>query len=293
MGGRGASSHLTKGGGGLADYPKLKPAFEALKRELGEKHAEAMLALIMKAPADVRALWEDYGGRFKVNALRAGENSMAAYFSPADDAVHFEIKNGDSWVFHKSYAGPAYTTIFHEFGHMSSSLIARELTQSLVAQDYAGVYKGKDSAGNLILNRKYPILYSSAGALGDSLREELEGHIDRVRQQYYWGDYATSRSYVASRLVLEIKDKYGSDYKKYTGDISDMLEGAGIGFSHPLGLGHGLDYWHRFDVGVEAFAEMTAASISNPKSLQGIKDYFPKSYDVYTEMIKARRKKND
>ena len=56
--------------------------------------------------------------------------------------------------------------------------------------------------------------------------------------------------------------------------------------NYPLGVGHGRGYWARTKVNTEAFAEMYSATISSPESLEVIKKYLPKSYDVFSEMLK-------
>ena len=54
------------------------------------------------------------------------------------------------------------------------------------------------------------------------------------------------------------------------------------------GLGHGKNYWKNSveNQSVEAFAEFYASSIANKDSLKVLKNYFPKSYKVYNEIIK-------
>ena len=72
------------------------------------------------------------------------------------------------------------------------------------------------------------------------------------------------------------------------GDLSDMTMGnVGIDV---CGMGHGDSYWreslynHR-NQGKECFAEMMSASGTNPQSLEVIKKYAPKSYEIFTEII--------
>ena len=71
-------------------------------------------------------------------------------------------------------------------------------------------------------------------------------------------------------------------------DISDIME-ATLRYenSYPLGCGHGKRYWATHNVNTEAFAEMYSATISNPESLEVIKTYLPKSYNVFLEMLEA------
>lgn len=73
---------------------------------------------------------------------------------------------------------------------------------------------------------------------------------------------------------------------KTTGDISDIFEGATKGKVIGTG-GHSKNYWTTRSVAVEAFAEMFSATTTNPQSLGNIKKYFPKSYDVFNEMLKG------
>lgn len=84
--------------------------------------------------------------------------------------------------------------------------------------------------------------------------------------------------------------QYSNDMRDRS-DISDMFEGAGIGKAFPLGSGHGTDYWSGRDSGKEIFAEITSAEAAHPGSLMAIKEYFPKTYKVYQDMLKARKKK--
>ncbi len=68
-------------------------------------------------------------------------------------------------------------------------------------------------------------------------------------------------------------------------DLSDIIEGATKG-KVKCGFGHGNSYWKDGEnLSLEAFAEMTAATLTNPEQLLYIKKYLPKSYDVYLEIV--------
>lgn len=72
-------------------------------------------------------------------------------------------------------------------------------------------------------------------------------------------------------------------------DLSDMFERYSVkhgGPAYPFGIGHGKQYQNRDGaLAKETFAEMTAAEISNPESLELIKEYLPESYSAYHDMI--------
>lgn len=74
------------------------------------------------------------------------------------------------------------------------------------------------------------------------------------------------------------------------GDLSDILEGA-TNATISCGVGHGKRYWKDSDLrgtlAAEAFAEMYSATMTNPGSLETIKKYLPKSYEVFTEMLEV------
>ena len=90
-----------------------------------------------------------------------------------------------------------------------------------------------------------------------------------------------------SIITRSLKNKLESELTPLQrADISDMFEGSGqIGLDYFLGIGHGLDYWKNHEVCVEAFAEMYSATISSPESLKQIKRFFPKSYDMFLEIL--------
>lgn len=52
-----------------------------------------------------------------------------------------------------------------------------------------------------------------------------------------------------------------------------------------------MDYWYRQGNSKEIFAEIISAEAASPGSLKAIKEYFPKTYQVYQDMMKARKKR--
>lgn len=252
MGGRGSASHRA-GGGGIG---RLMNAQSFLQRAYGQTHAQAILSLIQNAPDYIRSLWEDFGASFR--ASRMDRNSDEAYYSPRTDSVHLGI----DYVARGDTIATPYSTVFHEYGHMTDYLIARQLGRSNYTA-YSDVYKG--------------------GLLGSTAKREMEAHIARA-QRIRPG---LSREEAAQFIIREARGKYSH---KDRSDISDMMEGAGIGVAYPLGAGHGLDYWGSRGNGKEIFAEITSAEAAHPGSLKAIKDYFPETYKVYREMLKERKR---
>ena len=161
---------------------------------------------------------------------------------------------------------------------MTDYLIARSEGHGRYSA-YSELFQGFDSSGNAILHHS-----ASGGLLGRTAKKELEGHLSRIRRY----DPNMTRDQAADRLISEAMGKYSMRDRS---DISDMFEGAGIGKAYPLGSGHGTNYWAGRDSGKEIFAEITSAEAAHPGSLMAIKEYFPKTYKVYQDMLKARKKK--
>lgn len=265
MGGRGGSSHRQTAGGIASIRTFLQNAY-------GAGHANAVIAMLQNAPEHIRAMWEEYAAQFRATEMSRGERG--AFYSPRDDSVHLRIASvsrGDS-------ISTPYSVLFHEYGHMTDYLIARSKGQGNYSA-YSEVFQGLSAGGQAIIRRG-----SSGGLLGRTAKDELEAHLSRMRRQ----NPNMTREQAAHALVREASDKYSFRDRS---DISDMFEGAGIGIAFPLGTGHGLDYWHVRDNGKEIFAEIVSAEAAHPGSLKAIKEYFPKTYQVYQDMVKARKKR--
>ena len=264
MGGRGGASHRQTAGG-LASITTF------LKNAYGANHAQAVLAILQNAPEHIRAMWEQYAAQFRATNMR---RDNGAFYSPRDDSVHLHIPS----VARGDAISTPYSVLFHEYGHMTDYLIARSEGQSR-SSAYSELFQGIGPGNKPIIRSG-----SGGGLLGRTAKDELEGHLSRLRRQ----NPSMTREQAARSLVSEAMGKYSMRDRS---DISDMFEGAGIGISYPLGSGHGLDYWTTRDSGKEIFAEIISAEASHPGSLTAIKDYFPKTYKVYQDMMKARKRR--
>ena len=87
------------------------------------------------------------------------------------------------------------------------------------------------------------------------------------------------------------KELYALPHKSRA-DVSDIFDGTTNGKTHGGWTHTGSDknYWKRVPVSAEAFAEMYSASVNNPDSLEQIKKYFPKSYEVFNSILKEMTK---
>ena len=98
-------------------------------------------------------------------------------------------------------------------------------------------------------------------------------------------DLTKAGKYISDKEVFDlIKEKYKG---KDIGDIkelSDLFSGITKN-KFNLGFGHRKEYWEVTPVSIEAFAEFTSSTVVNPGSLKLIKEVFPKSYEIYLEIL--------
>ena len=221
---------------------------------------KAIMDILQKAPDYIQKLFIDYAAQF-----RAGFDPLQshAFYSPPRDAVFLRIDKvatGDG-------IHTKYQNIFHEYGHMLDSLIARDLGHTQF-DAYSDLYKG--------------------GLLAKTAERELQTRIFSIMQS----KPGMTRDQAADTIIVEVKGKYS---KIGRADLSDIMEGAGIGKAYPLGAGHGLAYWTGPGAakrkGMEIFAEITDAVATSPEGLRAIREYLPQTYGVYQEMIRGRVKK--
>jgi hypothetical protein len=258
MGGRGGQSHGAGGGGG-----EFKAAQDFFRQAYGAKHAKAIVDLLQKAPENIQQLFKDYVKQFRAQHLAPGDDKEGAWYSPSLDAVFLDI----GYVSRGDVISQPYQTIFHEYGHMIDSLIARDMGSSGFVH-YSELYKG--------------------GLLARTAERELQTRIFSIMQS----KEGMTREQAIDALIRGARQSYSMRDRS---DLSDIMEGAGIGREYPLGAGHGLSYWAGYSGtgkrGTEIFAEITDALATSPGALRAIRDYFPETYAVYQDMIRERVKK--
>jgi hypothetical protein len=92
-------------------------------------------------------------------------------------------------------------------------------------------------------------------------------------------------------LKINAKEKAKAQICVKYGDLSDMFIAAGVG--DLCGMGHSGNYWTLRHIGNECFAEITSAKATNPASLELMKQYIPKSLEIYDEIMdQIKNKKN-
>ena len=121
-----------------------------------------------------------------------------------------------------------------------------------------------------------------------------------------WDKYLAKNSYVAEdlRSYMKLDTKLGDEFRNHIcstnniyqiTDVSDLFEQYMIDnykTNYPFGIGHGNNYWKRdkpetpyVSLGMEGFAEMYSATVTQNQSLPMIKELFPKSYAMFERML--------
>lgn len=244
------------------------PEMAYIDSTYGATHAAAVKSKLQNADPDVKAVWNRYQGKFKTSNAQYSGNS--ANYNPASDSVTLDIAKAASG---SSYQTP-YQVLFHEYGHMTDYLAAREAGFDVYTA-FSEIFNGVDATGKAIFTAK-----GTGGLLGRTAKQELKDAIKSIKKTHG----VTRKADAAQILIDEIKNGYSLLARS---DVSDMLEGAGIGVAYPLGVGHGKSYWTNRDNGKEIFAEIISAEAASPESLDCIKKYFPETYKVFRKILEV------
>ena len=286
--------------GGAAAVPEIPAPVippEPVKVELGKvgtfypkKHVDKITKLLDDAPDDFKKVWNKCSSHFNPQPAKRG----AAYYQPQTGGVVLNINSAGKGSVYQ----PPYQVVFHEYGH-NIDYVLNEMNGGSKLTPFSETYK-ENLFGKTLKNEVSEMVENFA---------KENGLMTEIRQ-----GQAMARARVAASRGQIGKDEVVSYAKKLTGqlepdvalaermlceklkeehsllarsDLSDMLEACFESEkNYPLGVGHGRGYWARTKVNTEAFAEMYSATISSPESLEVIKKYLPKSYDVFSEMLK-------
>lgn len=251
--------------GGTID---IAPNVSYIDSTYGATHAQAVKSTLQNADPEVKAVWNKYQSKFRTS--NAKYSGGTANYSPASDSVTLDITRAASG---SSYQTP-YQVLYHEYGHMTDYLAAREFGYNNYVA-FTQVFNGLDSNGKATF-----IQGMSGGLLGQTAKDELKALIKSTKKAHG----VTTKAEAAQIIIDEIKKDYSLIARS---DVSDMLEGAGIGVAYPLGVGHGKSYWKNRDNGKEIFAEMMSAEVASPDSLACIKKYFPETYKVFRTILEV------
>lgn len=185
-----------------------------------------------------------------------------------------------------------YEPIFHESGHAIDWIRSSDGSGagSFLSTTYKnGIFRDTIiEEANDIVNKKAKIVkelfakkdWDALNDIGAITDYELKRFKEDGKWLFGEPKYSKSKAYDAVSKDLKSMGTYKG------GDVSDIMEGATNARAQGT-MGHGGRYWKRSEqlLPTEAFAEFTSATFSNPESLEALKEWFPKSYKIWHEML--------
>lgn len=272
-----------------------------------EKHTTPIKHFLDDAQAKFRNAWNECAGEFHQlsGTDRWGRRRKGAFYSAKEDGVYLNINKvakGDD-------LHPAYETVFHEYGHNIDYVLNRKYGNGDPMQAFSETYKdgifGKTLAEEA--EKALADFGRENGFVGLPNKGTVMQEADNlVRKGLIKPEEKIA--WVKAKMQIEVVDSLGAEeaFCKYIkenyslsarGDISDLFEPV-TSKGYPFGAGHGKDYWSKSSNGFgsapkyirhgkEAFAEMYASNIANGESWELIQKYFPKSVEIFNEMLEV------
>jgi len=263
-------------------------------KNYGEDYYNAMCDRVDNCDNEnLKAVWEQY--QSKIGASDPNYKGRAYASAGRIHVNKAKDEAGSSWEM-------PYEVTFHESGH-AVDFLSKDLAESTgLKLSFSSAYE--DGLFPNTIKEEVQALVDQKDAELKALFKEHKGDYEWLHENGLISDYSYSL-YKSAGSFFGGEPKYSksmayaaieTEIKAITGggmaiaDISDMLEGATKG-KISCGYGHGKSYWKPIfgveeKLATEAFAEMTSATITNDKSLETIKQYLPKSYEVYNDMLK-------
>ena len=219
---------------------------------LDKADVDNVIKLLKNASPDVRKVWNLHEDIMKIADT---DYEGTSHYSPTDKSIYIQL-----WRDKLPYKTNRYQTMFHELGHLIDNADEE--------------YYSKDCKFNLY----------------DTLTSEVNSYIDTVLKRLK----AQAASEGKDSESISIKDVHTAIQKeldKFSYDacrgLSDVFSGVTLN-KVVFDAWHPTSYWERDrkKVCLEFFAETYSSSIVNPEAIEVLKKYIPKSYDIFTEILK-------
>lgn len=269
-----------------------------LATKLGRNHYDNMCDKIDKCKdKDLVALWQAH-----VDHIGVGSTTQKGAYAMGG-SIYLDIERVEGGIIEKPYQ-----TAFHECGHVIDGRARRNLqTQGVFASHFSGAYKDglfpqtiKDEVQEWVMRYDKELKQAFKDHAGDVEWFRKNGHIGEWSYDRYKNGYATASEVIPKYRKSMAYNAVAKELRSYdaiaVADLCDIVEGA-TNAKISVVAGHGAKYWKDRTVGgiadglaTEAFAEITDSTFANKESLDLIKKYLPKSYDVYKEMVREMLK---
>lgn len=240
---------------------------------------------------DLKKVWGAYQSQIRVPDPKYKGRGYASAGN-----IHVDVEKdakGSSWQ-------AKYEVTFHESGHAIDHLSRDLIDTQGIRFKFSSAYK--NGAFPATIREEVADMVKAKDIELKALFKEHKTdyawlHEHGFISDYSWGFYERNGKFLGGEPKYSKSFAYKAIQKEIMqipsigrSDLSDLLEGATDGRIQ-CGYGHGKSYWKKLmgideKLATEAFAEMTSATIANGDSLATIKQYLPKSYKMYEDMLK-------
>ena len=261
---------------------------DSLAKNLTVGEYEAVKSRVSKCKnKDLYKLWDQYEDKITVQSTN--HNGTAKHVEGVGIYMDInKVKKGNS------FKAP-YNTLFHESAHNLDREVGvlKGFGGSASVRYQNGLFTKtiKDEVKGLVDQKAQEIKQTLVGHESDYAYLEKHGVIDKYDLFRYTKGFNTGPVKYSRDLAFRaLRDEVVKLSQMKMGDLSDILQGA-TKSKIRCGIGHEKKYYEGAAgdqrLAKEAFAEITAAEMTQPESLETIKKYLPKTYDVYCEIVKS------
>lgn len=239
---------------------------------VSKKHGKTMKDMVYEEIRQHKDKYEELKAKIK-----AEQDELAKSFFGEKEQQEYESLKAQTKEMYKAYENDAH---FNELTDRFNQMVEKS---SDLREKYFASPNNQESR-NAYVEIRQKILETSR-EINDYRKEFFEKN---------YPEYSKNAQREDELLDLKInaKDKAKAQICVKYGDLSDMFEGSGLG--DLCGMGHSQSgYWTDRHRGNECFAEITSAKATNPASLELMKQYIPKTLEIYDEIMdQIKNKKN-
>ena len=218
-----------------------------LKQAFDVATLREITAKVAMAPVNIQKVWNLAYDHIQIAGK---EYTDTSHYSPELHAIFFNLKNDTTSPVFK-----AYKDFFHEVGHLIDHWLGNH--SSYLSVTYRG------------------------GILAKTLKGEADCYIKRVREKLKAETDFDAHQKISEEIMGILP--YSIQF-----EVSDIWHGASERKVRGISYHSDLNYWSKdgkSNIPKDAFAHMFGASIYNPESIEKIECYFPKSYNIFREML--------
>lgn len=251
-------------------------------QKYGDTHYTAIHGIINMADQRVKDVWAKMEPRLSVIDAHSKAHP---HYSPVSGGIHLDINRdakGSHWQ-------KPYSTLFHEHGHNIDYLASKKPYTAFSTEYNNGEFETTilDEINGYIksIDTRMKAEYKAHATDYEWLKNN--GYISQYNYDYYvrTGRWMNTPKYSKSMAYIAFEKELKQIPGVARADMSDIVEGA-TKAKVKAGFGHGASYWKSpGKVAKEAFAEMFDATMNNPDSLATLKQYLPRSYKVFMDML--------